>query len=377
MANNASALHGPGLTQTLWLEAMEAQLQGLKLLNTIIKTFSDHDEQFKFKGGISYSHKVLLQQWHVDQLIMTGATPFAWGADPLTAVMAASQSVPGDSLINAWNLETNAAWWYFEKPLPVQTVSNETLQVKALSFGWITADQWTGPNSRGRRKGGPGFIVTCWIPDPFAGHNDITELSEMIDRSGMPVTAAIQGPSGRLMPSQVWTWFEGDTLDQMLTRVKEEHIAIYGPNARLGKTPQVGLDVFMHATETISRLILAGFVWMNQRVLTVTDGQVPRQRRKDFHKHTAEDRLIKIVQLRKTEQTHTEKPRTAEQQRMLDTLGRETYYTVRFEVDGHWRNQACGPNFTDRRLTWINAFEKGPKGLPLSTPKYKVYQVTR
>jgi hypothetical protein len=38
--------------------------------------------------------------------------------------------------------------------------------------------------------------------------------------------------------------------------------------------------------------------------------------------------------------------------------------SVRTLVTGHWRKQACGPRHTERRLTWIRPFWRGPDGAP-------------
>ena len=40
--------------------------------------------------------------------------------------------------------------------------------------------------------------------------------------------------------------------------------------------------------------------------------------------------------------------------------------TVQFLVRGHWRNQACGPNLSDRRMTWISPHWKGPEDAPIN-----------
>lgn len=167
------------------------------------------------------------------------------------------------------------------------------------------------------------------------------------------------------MPSQVWTWFSGETLDTLQVRLREDHERIYA--GRMTGTV-VPADVFMHAANILSRVILAGFVWMNQKVLHTTDGALPRQRRKDYHRTVAHESLVKIVELRRAEHVHeiTDNPEADSVQ-----------WTCRWEVDGHWRNQACGPNFSDRRVVWINPFVKGPAGLPMRVPKHKVYMVTR
>jgi hypothetical protein len=132
-------------------------------------------------------------------------------------------------------------------------------------------------------------------------------------------------------------------------------------------TPVVGVDIFMRAADVVSKLVLAGFVWMNQKVVQTRDGALPRQRRKDYHRTVRHESLVKIVELRRAERVHeiTDNPATTRS------------WTCRWEVDGHWRNQACGPQFSDRRLIWIHPFLKGPEGLPLRVPKHKIYMVTR
>lgn len=40
--------------------------------------------------------------------------------------------------------------------------------------------------------------------------------------------------------------------------------------------------------------------------------------------------------------------------------------SVQFLVRGHWRNQACGPRLTERRLTWIEPYWKGPEDAPIN-----------
>lgn len=40
-------------------------------------------------------------------------------------------------------------------------------------------------------------------------------------------------------------------------------------------------------------------------------------------------------------------------------------YSHRFVVHGFWRNQPCGPGHSERRLTWVAPFVKGPEGTPL------------
>lgn len=40
-------------------------------------------------------------------------------------------------------------------------------------------------------------------------------------------------------------------------------------------------------------------------------------------------------------------------------------YRHRWEVRGHWRLQACGPNRSERRRIWVEPHVKGPDGAPM------------
>ena len=58
------------------------------------------------------------------------------------------------------------------------------------------------------------------------------------------------------------------------------------------------------------------------------------------------------------------------------TGGSDRKYRNRFWVDGHWRQQACGPEHSQRKPVWINQYVKGPSDAPLA-PKQKVYVLRR
>jgi len=46
----------------------------------------------------------------------------------------------------------------------------------------------------------------------------------------------------------------------------------------------------------------------------------------------------------------------------------------RWWVGGHWRQQACGPNHSQRKPTWISSYIKGPDGLPLTKDRIHVWR---
>ncbi|AGB27236.1 hypothetical protein Mycsm_07140 (plasmid) [Mycobacterium sp. JS623] len=52
----------------------------------------------------------------------------------------------------------------------------------------------------------------------------------------------------------------------------------------------------------------------------------------------------------------------------------ERQYNRRWWVGGHWRQQPCGPEHSQRRPTWIAPYVKGPQDKPLSTERVNVWR---
>lgn len=52
-------------------------------------------------------------------------------------------------------------------------------------------------------------------------------------------------------------------------------------------------------------------------------------------------------------------------------------WAARWWVQGHWRMQACGPDWSERRPTWISPFVKGPEDKPLGPAKPRRFDITR
>lgn len=268
----------------------------------------------------------LAMNWVRDEVILKHAAPFWWGKDTISAVQALSQKIPGDAELNFWNLQTNAAWWHFETPLPMVTNLSE-VPVKAISLGWFD-DQ---------------FVVSCWVPDHIK-------------------------KKFLVCPSQVWTWKSNETLDSMLVRVRKTHEFVYRPSGPWGKEKILGVDKYMVAAEYGSRFILGALMWMSQRlpILTTTEQPIERHRRKEFNKSAATPLSgVKVVQLRRRESQPSE------------STGHHPDHQFRWIVDGHFRHQPVGPGGRDRKLIWIDPFLKGPADKPLKAPAVKVYQVSR
>ena len=321
-----------------WMPAVESQLEAFRLADWLVK----HDKRTELKSG-----------WSVDKVLLQHATPYMWSAETVAAVLEASKTIPLDTEMNRWNLQTELSWWYFESPLPFETLSiRRTSGVRALAFGVLpTKDFKPGTYPAGTPVShvfGFGMPTICWIDDPSV------EPSPIISR---------------LSPSQVFEWDDGQTLQGLLDITRKSHQKLYGPRGKWEHKPQIGLQQYMDTTEGVARFLLAGIAWLNQKVAVTTDGPVERHRRKEITRVMKRDAsIIRVVSLRKAERTAHATD---------DEPGEHREYHVRWVVSGHWRNQPCGPKSGDRRLTFITPYMKGPDDKPLKATATKVYTVDR
>lgn len=337
-----TTLATPPGTVPLWMAAIEAQLSGIELIRRLL-------------DSVHPKVKALDSQWEMDRVLMTPAVPFAWSEETTAATLAASRSIPLDTVLNAWNLDTPAAWWYFEKPLPFRTVNvAEDTGLRGICIGWIYAQAES---------------ATLPAGSPIS-------VFEYMLKHGPPMkrNLAVCGwCNGRdtehlVTPSQTMLWEEGETLGGMLSKTKRWHAELYGPGGKFELSAQVGEDVFMAAAEGMARFILAGLAWLNQKVLVEGAGHIERHRRKAFNRTTGQDlRDVRVVSLRRVDRPKSEGPEPED----------KTEWTCQWQVDGHFRNQAVGAGHKDRRLTWVSPYVKGPEGMPLKVPKRKVYVVNR
>lgn len=326
-----------------WQQAVDAQLKALDAL----KSFIDR--------GLMPE---LQSQWRIDMNLLRAAKPYAWGAEPVAACLAASASVPANAEFNMWNMATSgSAWWHFDAPLPLRTVSRD-VGVRAISFGWV------------------GNVPRRLVPPDAGSHPFETDTermkAEMVDPRFI-VSAWIDEPDLGVGPTQVFTWRSGETIATMLEHVRAEHNAVYGKGGRFEHTPQVGVEMFMTAAEGMARFILAGLTWLRQRVVVEQSERMERHRRKDYTRRTGQaEPRIQVVSLRRAERRAAEPADGEESTRHLSVR-----FMVGLDTNGFFRNQPCGPGHADRRLTYIAPFMKGPDDAPLKMPVPKVFIVNR
>ena len=196
--------------------------------------------------------------------VLKSASPFFWNTETVKAVRAASQSVPGDTRLSAWNLPCESAWWWFESlSLEAATIDHSTQQrtqvlVRALSMGWLNTH---------------GFLITPWAESHIS--------------------------PGELYPCALMHWPVGDTLQHML-----DAKTLDVKNGKM--TPAAANDDPPHDVE---RFVLAAMAWLEQRIVIADVTPIHRAQRREFQRVTQQaSGDPRVVHLRRTA-THTHRKR--------------------------------------------------------------------
>lgn len=306
-------------------EAMDAQLKAMRTVDLMLSSKEPVIQDIA--AGFAR-----------DEIMLRRAIPFAWTKETMRAVWAASESVPMDAQFNQWNLPAASVWWHFEELLPVRTHSNDDPGVRALLLGYpINSEQ---PHVQPNR-----FTGGCWC--------DVEENQRT------------------LSPSQVFSWHQGTSVEQMLDYSRQQHNRLYGPGGRWHylalRDEIVGVEIFLAAAKRLSQFILAATSWLASMVLVEETPHVERHARREYERKLGRAPEARIVHLRRHDRPKHE-PVSEESKRD---------YSCQWMVDGHWRNQRVGVGRSETRLTWVTGHIRGPEDKPFRARKDKVFIVSR
>lgn len=107
----------------------------------------------------------------------------------------------------------------------------------------------------------------------------------------------------------------------------------------------------------LSRLLRALFALMAEpSVAEVEQGARPARLERVPARVSEQAKRVRVVDVRE----HDESERA-----VADGERKHRPYDHRFIVSGHWREQAYGPNHSERRRQWIAPYVKGPRDKPL------------
>lgn len=248
------------------------------------------------------------------------ADAYAWTDETIAAVALASKTVPADARLGRDLLPGPAGWWW------LTTSRNQPLPFNAMLWSAKSED-----------------TLIC-----------LFEMTvDKVDKFN--VTALPKRSLSRPMVSAVFPWNYTDSLTEMLDRLKRHDDVDPGSGRFLSEHSELAM-----------RFLVAGSVWLKQRVLMMSSGHVERHRRKQLaREHDAPlPSDVKVIQLRRVESPAHPAPPGAD----------PVDWSCRWIVNGHWRNQ---PYKHERKLIYIMPFLKGPADRPLKVPTHTVYQVSR
>lgn len=321
----------PGFSgQTLWMRAIEAQFEALRLVTTTLKVV---------KSGKVPANKLFPDQhWDFEYTALRRGDCYAWGRDPITAVRMASASIPLESQLWLEHVPSlGYGWFWFDVPLQIQTRSAAS-RVEAILWGW----------------------------------------SDESKHDSLVVTAFARDASQGLLSSTVFRWQIGESIEQVLARCRAEYEASYGPGGRWHgyaasiEDVDVSRQRTLAAIESLARFVLSAFTWVKQEIISFGSGHVERHRRKQLARENKLERPpsdVKIIALRRVNYQSSSGG---------SAVGGESgrAYNVRWVVRAHPRNQWY-PSKGRHELIWIDPYVKGPDDKPLKETKATVFAVTR
>lgn len=113
--------------------------------------------------------------------------------------------------------------------------------------------------------------------------------------------------------------------------------------------------------------VMAFCAFVSQRILVSQPQRPDRATRKRTAGTWQHEALIRVVQLR----------RSVAQEAAREAGSDPVEWSCSWIVRGHWRQQACGANLSERRPVFVLPHVKGPDDKPLKAPADRVFAVVR
>lgn len=259
------------------------------------------------------------------------ADPYYFSAPVCDLVQHAASSLP-HSIVTRDLIPHDLGFWWFATPLRIaRTVSSHLRGVRAIS--WVTVYRDGDGTDGGRflvdgadgpaRGGNAELLHVCfWVEDMSGVLQPVTHLPVYFDRS--------------------WE----STLTLTITGRDPESVEERG-------TRQQKLTQF-----------LAGLYFIRQRVVVRQRETLSRGERRRL---PSDDRTTDttVIYLRRQHSRHSPEAGHI-----------PVDWSCRWWVDGHWRQQPCGVQRSERRATWVTLHLKGPDDKPIRAPR-RIFAVIR
>lgn len=215
---------------------------------------------------------------------------------------------------------------WFAKPLPMPPpLKDDIITQDIVAVSWCLISSYEGQT---------------FSPIPIGGPVRIDEG----ERLGLTFYSPIPGVRG-IWPLAWWHWMVGETVS----------------------TAAVSSGPATDARTLRLQYLGAAFSLMSQRIIVSPAQRADRATRKRVPDDWLHEPLVRVVQLRRAEPSHQHR----------DTEGEPVEWSCSWVVRGHWRQQACGEGWAERRPVFVLPHIKGDREKPLRAPADRVFAVTR
>lgn len=271
-------------------------------------------------------------------------------------LLAAAKSVPDDVTVHDVPQPDPCGFAVFERSMfGTSADSGDPIDVRAIAWGpnllppltdadveAYLAAEGSADDPRMQVGWNPGYSISSYsmldldagmTPEQMMANGP--GIAELMDERGRIVDEDV--PTRVIAHGQIWTtcgrsdWLTGTTVTDR---------ALFGDY----------VDPWVSAVED-RKLLVAFWTLVHQAGIAETRVERPprpevrRVQRAGYEKSAAD---VRVVRLRRVDRSEPGEP-----------TGEKRHYSHRFIVGGHWRNQACGPNRSERKLIWIHPYVKG------------------
>jgi hypothetical protein len=249
------------------------------------------------------------------------------------------------------------------------------LHLSQAEFYWVKADMVALAVAAGEQ-----LLETAWditVRPSAAGLIYFQGGVGMTDAGlgPLPIDAAVWGTiAGRC---HVWLMVDRRRLAKVAEMLPEAAVGMLSHADALGRMPPLvpvsalwrPLDEITRRGDTDPLMFTLNAAWLLMQQPTLLDRTRERPERSQRQAYARAGRPvpeISVIDLRRA---------YVPQDRDPDAGSDGRTYRNRWVVSGHWRNQAYGPEHSQRRRQWIPSYVKGPDGAPLLvTEKVNVWR---
>lgn len=237
-------------------------------------------------------------------------------------------------------------WCVLAKPLWLKNIYNQSSAVTAFSWG-PSRFRYTDGN-----KEKYGLVAASWSNRHIA----LDELDRELDAN------LARDPTFKARYDSLGGWH---FVDLMCIRFNESEplpTRLTANDKERKNAAASGKEILEDGVINPENILFAIWSLMGQTISVHSEAQLPRAVIRNA-KRTNVSPHVTVVTLRKLSN------------RPVNT-GSGAPLQFRTPVNGHWRNQPCGPGRTQTRRIWISDHERGPKDAPYRQSE-KVYNLAR